>query len=171
MILDSPGVYEVLEKADENFPPTLYFYMPKDPFFTSQILRNAKMMKSQGVQVSLIPMYEFPVTPHLFAFRNPCISNQTSEGIFHNLLVAGLLDENHLVKISPWDFDYNSWLGAHDVLAQCGDLCLTKQVVQELNVAYAFHSMSSYKNKAMFEWFEASLPFNGLDLAPKYFSR
>lgn len=158
VILDSPGVYEILENADASYPPTLYFYMPKDPFFTSQILRNVELMKSRGVKVEHVPMLEFPIILEFFALRNPCISNETSRSIFRALLNAKLLDENNLVTISPWEFDYNSWIEENDLLSGCiPHTCLSEQVVQELNIAFAFHSMSSTKNDIMFDWFESSL--------------
>ncbi|CAM6093606.1 unnamed protein product [Calypogeia fissa] len=159
------GTLEVEEAADpQNFPPTLFAYMPKDQFYPDLNLSGRAMavmavLRSRGVEVASTELLPKPLSALFFTERILCISDEMSMAIYAAFDGAGWLDGSGYLTINPHTDDWESILLEANVLPFCqfGNRCLIAQVGQELKRAFALHSFTSDGNSVIFPWLDATI--------------
>lgn len=160
----TPGEFELLKHANAvSFPPTLFVAMPvdngPDGFYTKALVAR-RILDSKGVFSKQIDVWPSSVHPLMFAERIPCIEPTTSRNIYLAYKSEGWLDERDYLTKNPGDYDWEGVLWKHKPLAFCAksnDLCLAKDVKQELDVAYAYHSLASSALVDVYNWLDDTM--------------
>ncbi|KAL2630899.1 hypothetical protein R1flu_015585 [Riccia fluitans] len=150
----SYGKFEAMN-IDSSYPPTLFVYMPKDQRLTAKIKQSMELLRSKGVETSELPCAEMKVTPHFFSDKIPLITDDVSEKLVHVFAEYGLLNRTRYMKV---DGRASRWIGLvrkSNVIPLALRKKLERHVEEELNLAYAFHEMTSVPSQAIFQWFES----------------
>ncbi|CAM6090015.1 unnamed protein product [Calypogeia fissa] len=158
------GILEVEEAADpQNFPPTLFGYMPKDQFYhyniTGKDMTAMAVLRSRGVVVASIEFWPKPLSPLFFTERILCMSEDMSMAIYAVFEGVGWVDGNGYLTIDPVQEDSESVLWEAGVLRFCpfDNRCLVAQVWQELKMASAVHAFTSDGNSVIFPWLDGTI--------------
>ncbi|CAM6096206.1 unnamed protein product [Calypogeia fissa] len=159
------GSSEVEEAADpQNFPPTLFGYMPIDQLYpdfncTGKDMTAMAVLRSRGVVVASIEFWPKPLSPLFFTERILCMSEEMSMAIYAAFEGVGWVDGDGYLTIDPMWEDWESVLWGAGVLGFCpfGNHCLVAHVRQELKMASAVHSFTSDGNSVIFPWLDATI--------------
>ncbi|CAM6107493.1 unnamed protein product [Calypogeia fissa] len=159
------GSLEVEEAADpQNFPPTLFGYMPMDQFYpaynvTGKDMTAMAVLRSRGVVVASIEFWPKPLSPLFFTERILCMSEEMSKAIYAAFERVGWVDGSGYLTKDPLSEDWESVLWEAGVLHFCpfGNHCLVAQVWQELNMASAVHCFTSDGNSVISPWLDATI--------------
>ncbi|KAL3688690.1 hypothetical protein R1sor_014999 [Riccia sorocarpa] len=150
----SYGKFEAMN-IGPSYPPTLFVYMPKDERLAAQIKHSMEVLRSKGVETDELLCSEMKVTPHFFSDRIPRITDDVSEKLVHLFAENGLLNRTRYMKV---DGRASRWVGLvrkSNLIPVPLRLKLQRHVEEEMNLAYAFHEMTSVPAKAIFRWFES----------------
>ncbi|CAK9314695.1 unnamed protein product [Citrullus colocynthis] len=153
-LMIAEGLYEQME-VTERYPPTLFVHMPKDNFRQQKINENMEFLKGKGIDVAEIECLEFVLSPHFLADRIPGLDKSVSAKLFELFQAKGFVDGNgRMLK----DGRATQW---KEALKTSGislpDNSLTNHIQEELNLAFAYHEMTSLEADKIFTWFESHL--------------
>ncbi|XP_022149746.1 uncharacterized protein LOC111018103 [Momordica charantia] len=153
-LMIAEGLYEQMD-VTERYPPTLFIHMPKDQFREKKINENMKFLRSKGVDVAEIECLEFALSPNFFADRIPELDKSVSAKLFELFQAKGFVDGNgKMLK----DGRATRW---KEALRMSGisvpDNNLTHHIQEEMNLAFAYHEMTSLEADQIFTWFESHL--------------
>ncbi|BBN09541.1 hypothetical protein MPTK1_4g20580 [Marchantia polymorpha subsp. ruderalis] len=140
---------------DSTYPPTLFVYMPKDTRLALRIKDSRNLLRSKGVETDEVLCTELKVTPHFFSNKIPAINDDVSEKLVAVFKDYGLLNHAGYMKL---DGRSSGWIGPvrkRNVLPFAMRRKLERHLEEELNLAYAFHEMTSVPAEAILDWFDA----------------
>ncbi|XP_060175116.1 uncharacterized protein LOC132605646 [Lycium barbarum] len=148
------GLYDQME-IPESYPPTLFVHMPKDKSRMQKLERFMILLKGKGVDVAEVKCLEFPLFPNFFADRIPHIDVATSAKLFSLFQENGFVDKNGFMTNDGRDIRWNETLQEKEIILP--DKSLVNHIQEEMNLAFAFHEMTSLQSMQIFNWFETHL--------------
>lgn len=139
-----------------SYPPTLFVHMPKDEARKHKIDKYLRVLKQKGIAVGEIKCTEFPITPSYLADRIPGIDSAMSMELFNLFMDKGFIDKNGYMMN---DGRAVHWKGALQERSSIilPDKSLLNHIQEEMNLAFAYHEMTSLQAAQIFEWFECHL--------------
>ncbi|KAM7497788.1 hypothetical protein LguiA_022202 [Lonicera macranthoides] len=153
-IMIAEGMFNQMD-IGENYPPTLFVHMPKDKARKEKVDEYLGVLREKGVDVKEVKCMEFPLSPNFLSDRVSGIDEATSSKLFDLFKEKGFVDGNGYMKN---DGRATRWKGA---LRERNILLPMKHLVghiqEELNLAYAYHEMTSLQSEEIFNWFESHM--------------
>ncbi|KAI3734289.1 hypothetical protein L6452_13754 [Arctium lappa] len=151
-IMIAEGVYDRID-INKDYPPTIFVHMPKDKARKKAIDVNLAVLKSEGVDVAAIECMELPLSPNFLADRIPGLDLKISVELFDLFKEKGFVnEEGYLIndgRVIPWKEAMDEWK------IQLPNKVMVKYIHEELNLAYAYHEMTSLQCDQIFDWFES----------------
>ncbi|KAM7503118.1 hypothetical protein LguiB_002022 [Lonicera macranthoides] len=153
-IMIAEGMFNQMDMG-ENYPPTLFVHMPKDKARKEKVDEYLGVLREKGVDVKEVKCMEFPLSPNFLSDRVSGIDEATSSKLFVLFKEKGFVDGNGYMKN---DGRATRWKGA---LRERNILLPMKHLVghiqEELNLAFAYHEMTSLQSEEIFNWFESHM--------------
>ncbi|XP_062105774.1 uncharacterized protein LOC133817310 [Humulus lupulus] len=150
-LMVAEGVFERIE-TKESYPPTVFVHMPKDGIRRRNIDKTMELIRHKGVDVAEIKCMEFALSPQFLADRIPGIDHSVSAKLFELFKLKGFIDENGYMRN---DGRKTHWKKAVKEDASISvEERLLHPIQEELNVAFAFHEMTSFPTDKILEWFD-----------------
>ncbi|GMP32348.1 hypothetical protein CsSME_00006145 [Camellia sinensis var. sinensis] len=118
----------LLMDITKDYPPTLFVHMPKDEASKQQIDANLRFLKEEGIDVAEVKCMKFPLSPNFLADRIPADGRA--------IRLKATLRES---KIIPPDMHF------------------VHHIQKELNLAFAYHEMTSLQSEEVFDWFKSHM--------------
>lgn len=153
-LMIAEGVFDRMD-IKENYPPTLFVHMPKDAHRRQKIGENMELLRNKGVDVAEVECMEFPLSPHLFADRIPGIDQSISVKLFELFQHRGFIDENGYMRNDGRKTHWKEVLKEDKSISI--DEHLLHPIQEELNLAFAYHEMTSLHTDQIFKWFESHM--------------
>lgn len=154
VIMIAEGVFDHID-VTKNYPPTLFVHMPKDKVRKRIIDVNLEMMKREGVEVAEIQCKELALSPNFLADRVPGLDMKISVELFNLFKEKGFINKRgYLIndgRVIPWKEAMN------ERKISLPNNILVNYIQEELNLAFAYHEMTSLQSEQMFDWFESHL--------------
>ncbi|KAE8668150.1 putative Protodermal factor 1.3 [Hibiscus syriacus] len=136
-----------LGASSEDYPPTLFVHMPKDTSRKWKITNFMGVLRSKGVDVAEIECMELPLSPTFLSDR--------IRGFDQTVSGRGFVDENGYMKqdgrVTPWKD------ALRDSKINLLEKDLMHPVDEDLNLAFAYHEMTSLQSDEIFKWFESHM--------------
>ncbi|XP_054819756.1 uncharacterized protein LOC129318816 [Prosopis cineraria] len=139
----------------KDYPPTLFVHMPKDLYRQQKIDEYVEIFKDKGVDVDVIECMEFPLSPNTLADRIPGLDRSVSARLFEFFQEKGFIDEKGYMKNDGRALNWKRALQEKKSLSL--DKNLFPHIQEELNLAFAFHEMTSVHSDQIFKWFESHM--------------
>ena len=156
VLMIAAGLYDKMANIPYDYPPTLFVHMPKDVKRKRKIDRHIEMLRKKGIEAKEIKCMELALTPHWLADRVSGLDQTTSLKLFELFCSKGFIDAKGYMKkdgrVTLWrealkqsniGFTYKSEM--------------MNYIQEELNLAYAYHEMTSLQSDQIFEWLEFHL--------------
>ncbi|XP_073127195.1 uncharacterized protein [Henckelia pumila] len=137
----------------KDYPATLFVHMPKDETRKQRIEKYMMAMSGMGIDVTEIKCMEFPLTPELFANRIPGIEQSLSAKLFKVFQDRGFIDEKGYMRDDGRAIPWKTALEERNILLP--DKSLVNHIQEEMNLAFAYHEMTSIQSQQIFDWFES----------------
>ncbi|PON90660.1 Alpha/Beta hydrolase fold containing protein [Trema orientale] len=153
-LMIAEGVFDRMD-IKENYPPTLFVHMPKDIYRRQKLVENMELLRNKGVDVAEIECMEFPLLPHLLADRIPGIDQSVSAKLFELFQQKGFIDENKYMRKDGRKMRWKEALKEDKTISV--DEHLLHPIQEELNLAFAYHEMTSLHTDQIFKWFESHM--------------
>ncbi|KAL4575538.1 hypothetical protein LXL04_022385 [Taraxacum kok-saghyz] len=144
-VMIAEGVYDRID-ITHHYPPTIFVHMPKDKVRKKMIDVNLEILKREGVDVAEIECMELPLTPSFLAERIPGFGLKISVELFNLFKEKGFVNKDgYLIN----DGRALRWKEA------VSERKIQLANEEELNLAFAYHEMTSLQSEKIFDWFEA----------------
>mmetsp|Transcript_16153 Transcript_16153/g.61608 ORF Transcript_16153/g.61608 Transcript_16153/m.61608 type:complete len:407 (-) Transcript_16153:291-1511(-) len=141
-------------------PPTLFIHMLKDKYTAQQVERSVHGLQELGVEAASIGLGEERIDEQFFQQRTRLsahpISGKMSKQIYNSLKDNGFIDPDGLLLVDPRASSWRDVL-VKDVpgIAEVDSLEVDRSGISEiLNVAWAFHEMSSAPMTSVINFFK-----------------
>ncbi|CAN0913925.1 hypothetical protein LINGRAHAP2_LOCUS28226 [Linum grandiflorum] len=152
-IMIAEGVFGAMD-IPNDYPPTLFVHMPKDIDRQQKIGMAMEMLKSKGVDVAEVECLDLPLSRGFLAERVPGLDPSVSARLFDLFKGNGFVDEKGYMKR---DGRVTRWKEAVRKSGIRVEEALFQHVQEELNLAFAYHEMTSLPSNDVFKWFESHL--------------
>ncbi|CAA2973904.1 uncharacterized protein LOC111396345 [Olea europaea subsp. europaea] len=139
----------------KDYPPILFVHMPKDENRRRRIEKYLIVLREKGVDVTEIKCMEFPLTPDFFANRIPGLDLTLSRKLFDLFTEKGFIDKNSYMRDDGRRIPWKTVLQERNILLP--DKSLVNHIQEEMNLAFAYHEMTSLQSQQIFDWFESHL--------------
>lgn len=139
----------------KDYPPILFVHMPKDENRRRRIEKYLIVLKEKGVDVSEIKCMEFPLTPDLFANRITGLGLTLSRKLFNLFKEKGFIDKNGYMRDDGRKIPWKTVIEERNILLP--DKSMVNHIQEEMNLAFAYHEMTSLQSQQIFDWFESHL--------------
>lgn len=153
-LMIAEGMFDQMDIADD-YPPTLFVHMPKDTYRKHKIRQSMEVLRGKGIDAADVECMEFPLSPNIFADRIPGLDESVSSKLHELFRNEGFIDNNRYMKS---DGRRTRW---KEAVLKNKTLSLDKQlfhhVQEELNLAFAYHEMTSLQSEQIFRWFESHI--------------
>lgn len=153
-LMIAEGVFDSMD-IPKDYPPTLFVHMPKDRTRKRRIDENMETLKKKGISVSEIKCLEFPLTPKLLSDRIPGLDETVSVKLFNLFNERGFIDEKGYMRNDGRAIHWNDTLNKRGLSPDKFEW--VDHIREELNLAFAFHEMTSLECKQIFNWFESHI--------------
>lgn len=153
-IMIAEGLFNSME-IPEGYPPTLFVHMPKDRTRAVLIGMNMAALRQKGVPVKEIRCMEFPLTPELLSGKIPGLDQTLSLRLFKVFHEKGFIDNNGYMRNDGRVIAWKQALEKRNLLLEKHDLF--NHIEEELNLAFAYHEMTSLQSDDIFDWFESHM--------------
>ncbi|KAF2302185.1 hypothetical protein GH714_033675 [Hevea brasiliensis] len=122
---------------------------------TTKISEFIEVLKNKGIDVAEVECLEFPLSPFFLADRIPGLNQTVSAKLFKLFGDKGFIDrKGYMMK----DGRATHWKEAlHETKEIVLDKNLVQHVQEELNLAFAYHEMTSLQSEQFFKWFESHM--------------
>lgn len=154
VLMIAEGVYSHLD-ITKDYPPTLFVHMPKDEGRKRKIERYIMAMRKKGIDVAEIKCMEFPLTPEFFANRISGLNLALSAKLFDVFQEKGFIDKNGYMRDDGRAIPWKTALEEIDI--HLPDKSLINHIQEEMNLAFAYHEMTSLQSQEIFDWFESHM--------------
>ncbi|XP_008791861.1 uncharacterized protein LOC103708619 isoform X1 [Phoenix dactylifera] len=139
----------------ESYPPTLFVHMPKDRIRAELILMNMEALRQKGIPVKEIRCMQFPLAPELLSDKIPGLDQTLSVRLFKVFHEKGFIDKNGYMRNDGRAIPWKQALMQRNLLLKKHEL--VKHIEEELNLAFAYHEMTSLQSDDIFDWFESHM--------------
>ncbi|KAK6134404.1 hypothetical protein DH2020_031836 [Rehmannia glutinosa] len=153
-LMIAEGVYSHLD-ITKDYPSTLFVHMPKDENRKRKIEKYLVAMNEKGIDVAEVKCMEFPLTPQLFANRIPGLDLTLSEKLFNVFQEKGFIDRNGYMRDDGRAIPWKTAIEERNILLP--DKSLVNHIQEEMNLAFAYHEMTSLQSQQIFDWFESHM--------------
>lgn len=153
-LMIAEGVYSHLD-ITKDYPSTLFVHMPKDESRKRKIKRYLVAMRDKGIDVAEIECLEFPITPEFFANRIPGLDLVLSVKLFDVFQEKGFVDKNGYMRDDGRKIPWKTAVEERNILLP--DKSLVNHIQEEMNLAFAYHEMTSLQSQQIFDWFESHM--------------
>ncbi|KAI5662022.1 hypothetical protein M9H77_21345 [Catharanthus roseus] len=153
-VMIAEGMFDNMDITN-SYPPTLFVHMPKDEARMWKIDKYLSVLRQKGIDVAEIKCMEFPLTPSYLANRIPGIDPATSKELFNLFLDKGYIDKNGYMTNDGRAIRWKAALQERKIRLQ--DKSLVNHIQEEMNLAFAYHEMTSLQVDQIFEWFESHM--------------
>lgn len=154
VLMISEGVFDKLDVTG-NYPPTLFVHMPKDDVRKQRIDMHMEVLKQKGVAVAEIKCMPFPLSPSFLADRIPHVNATLSAKLFTLFVDKGYVDEEGYMVSDGRAIRWKPVLKEQNILFP--DKSLVNHIQEEMNLAFAYHEMTSLPSEQIFDWFVSHL--------------
>ncbi|KAL2483471.1 hypothetical protein Fot_44925 [Forsythia ovata] len=137
----------------KDYPPILFVHMPNDETRRRRIEKYLIVLREKGVDVAEIKCMEFPLTPDFFANRIPGLDLTLSRKLFDLFKEKGFIDKNGYMRDDGRAIPWKTALEERDILLP--DKSLVNHIQEEMNLAFAYHEMTSLQSQQIFDWFDS----------------
>uniref|UniRef100_A0A803RBE1 Uncharacterized protein n=1 Tax=Cannabis sativa TaxID=3483 RepID=A0A803RBE1_CANSA len=151
-LMIAEGVFERIE-TKENYPPTMFVHMPKDSIRQRKIDKTMELIRHKGAEVAEIKCMEFALSPQFLADRIPGIDHSVSAKLFELFKLKGFVDENGYMRNDGRKTRWKKSVKEDESISI--DEHLLHPIQEELNLAFAFHEMTSLAFEQILDWFES----------------
>ncbi|CAN1123100.1 Pentatricopeptide repeat-containing protein At1g03100, mitochondrial [Linum perenne] len=151
-IMIAEGVFSEMD-IPEDYPPTLFVHMPKDVYRQQKITTFMEMLKSKGIDVAEVECLDLPLSRSFLAERVAGLDASVSAKLFDLFKDKGFIDEKGYINK---DGRATRW---KDAVRRSGiplDEKLFQHVQEELNLAFAYHEMTSLPSEDILKWSETT---------------
>ncbi|XP_020202414.1 uncharacterized protein LOC109788156 [Cajanus cajan] len=138
-----------------DYPPTLFVHMPKDLYRQQKIDEYVEILKDKGIDVAVVECMEFPLSANTLADRVPGLDQVLSRKLFEFFREKGFVDQNGYMKKDGRKIKWKKALEEKKTLVL--DKRLVPHIQEELNLAFAYHEMTSVHSDQIFKWFESHM--------------
>ncbi|XP_058095431.1 uncharacterized protein LOC131240917 [Magnolia sinica] len=138
-----------------DYPPTLFVHMPKDQRRMKMIGEYMEALKKKGIPVAEIKCMEFPLTPDLLSDRIPGLDQTVSFKLFELFRDKGFMDDNGYMKNDGRAIPWKEAIEGTDLLSDKNEWA--NHIQEEMNLAFAYHEMTSLQSEQIFKWFESHM--------------
>ncbi|XP_028760241.1 uncharacterized protein LOC114718957 [Neltuma alba] len=142
-------------RIKQDYPPTLFVHMPKDLYRQQKIDEYVEVLKDNGVDVDVIECTEFPLAPNTLADRIPGLDQTVSARLFEVFQEKGFIDDKGYMKKDGRALNWKRALQEKKSFSL--DEHLFPHIQEELNLAFAYHEMTSVHSDKIFKWFESHI--------------
>ncbi|KAL3821370.1 hypothetical protein ACJIZ3_007275 [Penstemon smallii] len=153
-LMIAEGVYSHLD-IGKDYPSTLFVHMPKDETRKRKIDKYLVSMREKGIEVAEIKCMEFPLTPEFFANRVPNLDITLSVKLFDLFKDKGFIDENGYMRDDGRAIPWKTALEERNI--PLTDKSFVNHIQEEMNLAFAYHEMTSLQSQEIFDWFESHM--------------
>ncbi|XP_042405170.1 uncharacterized protein LOC121995510 [Zingiber officinale] len=153
-LMISVGVFSSMG-VPVGYPPTLFVHMPKDLRAKRLIEKNMVALKKKGVSVNEVRCLEFPLTRTLLTKRIPSLDEAVSASVFELFQEKGFIDERGYLKSDGRATWWKQALKEKDPSME--KYKWLDHVEEELNLAFAYHEMTSLPIGDILDWFESHM--------------
>lgn len=154
VLMIAEGMFERMD-VKGDYPPTLFVHMPKDLYRQQKIDEYVEVLKGKGIDVGVVECLEFPLSPNTLADRIPGLDQALSRKLFEFFLEKGFVDQNGYMKKDGRKIKWKKALEEKKTLLL--DEHLVRHIQEELNLAFAYHEMTSVHSDQIFKWFESHM--------------
>ncbi|XP_010525375.1 PREDICTED: uncharacterized protein LOC104803188 [Tarenaya hassleriana] len=153
VLMIAEGVFDRIS-ITKRYPPTFFVHMPKDVHRQQKIREYRDGLEMQGIDVEEIECLDLPLSPNFLADRIRGVDQVISAKLFKVFQEKGFIDEKGYMRR---DGRRTRWKEAlHDYKISL-DKSLFTHVEEELNLAFAYHEMTSLQSEQIFKWFESHM--------------
>ncbi|KAD2393368.1 hypothetical protein R6Q59_012314 [Mikania micrantha] len=154
VVMIAEGVFDQID-VTEHYPSTLFVHMPKDKRRKKMIDANLEIMRRKGVDVAEVQCLELPLTPRFLADRVLGLDLKNSVQLFNLFKEKGFIDKNgYLIndgRVIPWKEAMS------ERKISLPNKLFVNYIQEELNLAFAYHEMTSLQSLQIFNWYESHL--------------
>ncbi|KAI4308075.1 hypothetical protein L6164_031187 [Bauhinia variegata] len=154
VLMIAEGMFEKMD-IKEDYPPTLFVHMPKDLYRQQKIDEYIEILKDKGVDVAVIDCMEFPLSPSTLDDRIPGFDPTLSANLFEFFREKGFMDQNGYMRKDGRAIKWKEALEEKKTISV--DKQLVPKIQEELNLAFAYHEMTSVHSDQIYKWFESHL--------------
>lgn len=152
VLMIAEGLFGQMEISNK-YPPTLFVHMPKDTIRNKKIKKYLQVMRSKGIDAAEVECLEFPLSPIFLSERVVGLDVNLSSKLYTLLRNKGFIDANGYMKNDGRAIRWKEALQGSNV--EFTDNLLLGHIKEELNLAYAYHEMTSLQSEDIFKWFES----------------
>ncbi|KAL6951838.1 hypothetical protein U1Q18_001825 [Sarracenia purpurea var. burkii] len=153
-VMIAEGLFDQMDII-KDYPPTLFVHMPKDEARKQRIDKNLRILKDEGIDVAEIKCMEFPLSPNFLAERIPAIGKTISMKLFVLFQDRGFIDKKGYMRADGRALRLKAALRDSKIILP--DMNLVHHIQEELNLAFAYHEMTSLPSQKIFHWFESHM--------------
>lgn len=154
VLMIAEGMFEQID-VKGDYPPTLFVHMPKDLYRQQKIDEYVEVLKDKGIDVGVVECLEFPLSPSTLADRIPGLDQALSRNLFEFFQEKGFIDKNGYMRKDGRQIKWKKALEEKKALLL--DKNLVPHIQEELNLAFAYHEMTSVHSDQIFKWFESHM--------------
>ncbi|KAJ4896161.1 Uncharacterized protein Rs2_22955 [Raphanus sativus] len=153
VLMIAEGVFDRI-RVSKRYPPTLFVHMPKDVHRQQKIREFLEGLRMEGVDAAEIECLDLPMSPGFLADRIPGFDRGVSGKVFEVFRKKGFVDEKGYMKRDGRRTPWRQALSGYKISLEES---LVTPVEEELNLAYAYHEMTSLQSEQIFNWFESHM--------------
>lgn len=153
-LMIAEGMFGQMDITD-SYPPTLFVHMPKDEKRKQRIDNYLVLLKEKGINVAEIKCMEFPLSPTYFSDVIPGIDRSISVKLFNLFKEKGFIDKNGYMTKDGRTIRWKAALQERGITLP--DKSLFHHIQEEMNLAYAYHEMTSLQSEEILDWFESHM--------------
>ncbi|KAG2258403.1 hypothetical protein Bca52824_077697 [Brassica carinata] len=153
VLMIAEGVFDRIS-VTKRYPPTLFVHMPKDVYRQQKIREFLEGLRMEGVDAEEIECLDLPMSPGFLADRIAGFDRGVSAKVFEVFKEKGFVDEKGYMKRDGRRTPWKQALSGYKISLEES---LVTPVEEELNLAYAYHEMTSFQSEQIFNWFESHM--------------
>ncbi|XP_059283241.1 uncharacterized protein LOC132036863 [Lycium ferocissimum] len=153
-IMIAEGLFDQMDIL-KSYPPTLFVHMPKDKWRRVRIERYLTFLKGKGIEVAEVKCMEFALSPNLLADRIPGLDLATSRKLYSLFQEKGFIDAKGFMRNDGRAIQWKAALKEREIILP--DKSIANHIQEEMNLAFAYHEMTSLPSEQIFNWFETHM--------------
>ncbi|WOL12394.1 hypothetical protein Cni_G21161 [Canna indica] len=153
-VMIAEGMFQSMG-VPKDYPPTLFVHMPKDQFSMKKIQFSMRVLRQNGVPVKEIRCMQFPLYPDLFSDRIPGLNHTVSSKLYDIFSHKRFIDGNGYMKHDGRQTQWKEAVIQRNIIPE--NYQLLNHIEEELNLAFAYHEMTSFQADEILDWFESHM--------------
>ncbi|XP_004243232.1 uncharacterized protein [Solanum lycopersicum] len=153
-IMIAEGVFDRMD-IPKSYPPTLFVHMPKDKRRSVRIARYLTLLQGKGIDVAEVKCMEFALSPNLLSDRIPGLDLATSVKLYSLFQEKDFVDTKGFMRNDGRTIQWKEALKEREIILP--DKSIANHIQEEMNLAFAYHEMTSLQSEQIFNWFETHM--------------